>query len=497
MIEAIRTAVPAYARPLEGAFGEGIRTGVIRALEQFVSAAEGRPMRPARRRDIYFELGRGEAREGRGLDALLAAYRVGARVAWRHAAAAARGAGLGADALAPLAEAVFAFIDELSARSAEGFAYEQSLVAGEAAGRRRALVQLMVTRPPAEPAAVEDAARAATWQLPATLAALFWRGDPEQRLASRLPIGSPSARLRDDTVCALVPDAGAPGRLAELRRTFDGESAALGPVVPWQETWRSAARAGSALALAAEGLLPADGLLLTDHHLPELALFRDRRLLDDLAAIGLPHGRTAGRERACSRRSAAGWITRAAFPTWPEPCTCTPRPCATASPSCARRSGPRSTTRVDASSSRWRCGPQAQRAARRYSRGRPAPAPRIGRRRKRSGPSEALEAARRERRVRRVGGRHDERRRKRRSTVPAVTWRPPSKLSESGNDQALTYAVLAQTHATLAVVDALSEIRDDLRVQPSPPGTGAIWQAATRAPDRQALCRSAVRPRPA
>ena len=39
------------------------------------------------------------------------------------------------------------------------------------------------------------------------------------------------------------------------------------------------------------------------------------------------------------------------------------------------------------------------------------------------------------------------------------------ELMESGNDQALTYAVLAQTHATLAVVDALSEIRDDLRVR--------------------------------
>ena len=39
------------------------------------------------------------------------------------------------------------------------------------------------------------------------------------------------------------------------------------------------------------------------------------------------------------------------------------------------------------------------------------------------------------------------------------------KLSESGNDQALTYAVLAQTHATLAVVDALTEIRDGLRTR--------------------------------
>ena len=71
MIDAIRSAVPAYARPLDGAFGAGIRTGVVRALEQFVSAVEGARRRPPSARDIYFELGRGEAREGRALEALL------------------------------------------------------------------------------------------------------------------------------------------------------------------------------------------------------------------------------------------------------------------------------------------------------------------------------------------------------------------------------------------------------------------------------------------
>ena len=295
VIEAIRTAVPAYARPLEGRFGEGIRTGVIRALEGFVSAAEGRPQRPSRGWDIYFELGRGEVREGRPLEALLSAYRIGARVAWRHAAAGARQAGLGADALAPLAEAMFAFIDELSGRSAEGYAYEQSMAAGEAAGRRRALVQLMVARPPAEAATVEDAARDAGWRLPETLAALVWSGDPDLRLAGGLPFGSLAARVRGETLCALVPDAHAPGRLAELSRSFEGETAVLGPVVPWPETWRSAARAGAALALAAEGLLPGGGLVMSDRHLPELALMRDRRLLDDLAASSLAplDGRTA------------------------------------------------------------------------------------------------------------------------------------------------------------------------------------------------------------
>ncbi|MBN1529601.1 MAG: hypothetical protein JW895_11105, partial [Thermoleophilaceae bacterium] len=283
VIDAIRTAVPAYARPLEGTFGAGIRTGVIRALEQFVAAVEGHRLRPLQGRDIYFELGRGEAREGRPLDALLAAYRVGARVSWRNAAAAARAAGLGADALAPLAESVFAFIDQLSARSAEGYAYEQSLAAGEAAGRRRALVQLMVARPPADPAAVEDAARAAGWPLPDALAALVWTGDPELRRATRLPLGSIAAGVREDLACALVPDPVAPGRLAELERLFDGGDAALGPEVPWSEAWHSAARAGQALRLAADGVLANHGLLVTGRHLADLAVHRDRRLLEDLA----------------------------------------------------------------------------------------------------------------------------------------------------------------------------------------------------------------------
>ena len=287
VIDAIRTAVPAYARPLEGTFGAGIRTGVSRSLERFVAAVEGHELRPLRGRDIYFELGRGEAREGRPLEALLSAYRVGARVSWRNAAAAARAAGLGAEALAPLAESVFAFIDELSSRSAEGYAYEQSLAAGEAAGRRRALVQLMVARPPADPAAVEDAAREAGWPLPDALAALAWSGDPELRLATRLPLGSIAARVRDDVACALVPDPFAPGRLAELERLFRAGDAALGPEVPWTEAWRSAARAGAALRLAADRVLPGGGLLVTRRHLAALAVHRDRRLLEELAETRL------------------------------------------------------------------------------------------------------------------------------------------------------------------------------------------------------------------
>src|SRR3954466_5818130 len=94
ILEAIREEVPEYARPLTGSFGRGVHRGVDVALRRFVDAIEHPGGTPAERgRDIYVGLGRGEARAGRSLDALLAAYRVGARVAWRRLGDAAAPAG--------------------------------------------------------------------------------------------------------------------------------------------------------------------------------------------------------------------------------------------------------------------------------------------------------------------------------------------------------------------------------------------------------------------
>src|SRR3954468_1230914 len=102
-LTAISREVPEYARPLEGSFGRGIRTGVGEALRQFVALIrdpeEGRGVG----REVYVALGRGELRQGRTLDSLQAAYRVGARVAWRRMSAAARRAGLDPEELSLLA----------------------------------------------------------------------------------------------------------------------------------------------------------------------------------------------------------------------------------------------------------------------------------------------------------------------------------------------------------------------------------------------------------
>ena len=65
------------------------------------------------------------------MDALFAAYRSGARTTLRSLSRVAMDAGFEASVLIGLAESVFAYIEELSAASAEGYAMEQSERAGE------------------------------------------------------------------------------------------------------------------------------------------------------------------------------------------------------------------------------------------------------------------------------------------------------------------------------------------------------------------------------
>jgi hypothetical protein len=280
MIAAVGT-VPAYARPIEGPFGLGVKAGVEEALRHFVAEiqAGGRVSGS----DVYVALGRGEVHAGRTLDALMSAYRIGARVAWRRFAAAGVAAGLEPDVLYALAESIFAYIDELSAQSAEGFALEQSAAAGEAELRRRRLVRLLVREPPADVQAVEVAARDAGWPPPRSLAVLAIGGQNRDAAASRL---APDviAETIGDIVCALVPDPDGPGRRAELERAIAGSGAraGLGWTVAWADAALSFTRARAALELALAD--PESGLVVARERAGELLLRGDPMLADELAA---------------------------------------------------------------------------------------------------------------------------------------------------------------------------------------------------------------------
>jgi hypothetical protein len=278
MMDAVRT-VPAYSRPLVGPFGEGIRAGVQEALVHFLAEIE--TSGPVDRPDVYLALGRGEMRAGRSLDSLLSAYRVGARVAWRRFAAAGVAAGLEPDTLILLAESLFAYIDVLSAESAEGHALEQSAVAGELERRRRRLVRLLVREPAADPHEIEVASSDAGWKPPRSLAVLAVAGQRRDGVVPRLPTDAIADTI-GELMCVIVPDPDGPRRRAAIEHAVleAGAVAGLGTTVPWADAAVSFARARAALALAGD----TGGVVVARERAGELLLRTDPRLAAELAA---------------------------------------------------------------------------------------------------------------------------------------------------------------------------------------------------------------------
>jgi PucR-like helix-turn-helix protein/diguanylate cyclase with GGDEF domain len=282
ILEALRANIPEYHRPMQGVFGATVRNAIEEALRQFVEQM-GRPASaPAARpgRSVYVELGRGELRAGRRLDALQMAYRLGARISWRRLAGVARGAGVDPDQLSLLAESIFAYIDELSAESVEGYAREQAAHASERQGRRQHLVRLLVEGAPADE--IEHAAATASWKLPRTLAVLACDYFDAERLAARVGDGAIAVPL-DGCCCMLLPDPDAPGRHQALSTALRRTTGAIGPSVPPGEAARSFARARACLRLQLAGLLPAGRLVIAEQRLVTLVLHRDPQLLEELA----------------------------------------------------------------------------------------------------------------------------------------------------------------------------------------------------------------------
>jgi hypothetical protein len=346
MIAAIAVEVPDYARAMEGTFGQMVRLGVEVALGRFMDMVADPTADVTRARDTYVNLGRGEFHAGRSLDALLAAYRVGARLAWRRFVEAGTAAELPPEALYSVGEAMFAYIDEISAESADGYAEEQSAAAGESQRRRRRLVRLLAQDPPPAAEAIRTAAQAAAWPLPNRVAVLVAAditgasdaggpppdargGEPvpgeeiieatATRLARRIgggALGGAAAGL----TCVFVPDPDAPGRGRQIAAALadgptsggDGPPAIIsrGPTVPWADAASSLRRAAAAYRLATSGRIPG-GLVIAEDHLATLLLAADRGLAADLAASRLAPLQTLGDgPRARLTETLRAWLDR-------------------------------------------------------------------------------------------------------------------------------------------------------------------------------------------
>ncbi|MFC7615231.1 helix-turn-helix domain-containing protein [Actinokineospora soli] len=284
MVETIRTEVNGYRVAPNSDVGRDVFTAVRRAVAQFVALIDD-PVGPSPE-DIEFfrHLGRAEYRNGRDLDDLQAAYRIGARVAFRRYAQIAQAAALPMTTVLTISDAVLVHIDHLANESAKGYAEAKARGVDDPAQRRRALAERLVRRNPPEtgPSTADLAARA-HWPLPQRVACLVV-DDP----------GGGRFRFADDVLqverngelTAIVPEAGVRAACSLLT----GARAAVGPVLPIAETWLS--RYCARLALRA---LPRSARVIdADEHLLDLFLLAGeplgvllaRRGVDRLADLG-------------------------------------------------------------------------------------------------------------------------------------------------------------------------------------------------------------------
>ena len=289
-LEAIIVEVPDYAHALSGEIGANIRDAVQLALGGFLSLAArprgsdpGTPLAPAT--EAAYALGRGEARSGRSMDALLAAYRVGARVAWRELSGTAVDAGLSATTLAQFAELVFAYIDDLSGASVAGHSDELKTT-GQV--RRRYLQRLGRSLLVGDsPDRVAAAAERADWPAPRTLTAVVL---PASHVRGVLRLLDPrtlhpeddlpdlDAGDENEVAVLLVPDADGAARGA-LMRILHKHRAYVGPARPWTLARLSYLRA---LRVRRLGLAPSEAPVDSDEHLTALTLTADPDVLADL-----------------------------------------------------------------------------------------------------------------------------------------------------------------------------------------------------------------------
>lgn len=283
VVAAIIAEVPSYDDAFSGPMGETIRNAVQIALGGFLSLASGRrgadPRTPAAPAvEGAYQLGRGEARSGRTTDALLSAYRIGARVSWREMSMHAVQSGLSAETLVSFAELVFAYIDELSAASVAGHTDE---LATSGRVRQRLLERIshhLLAGSPQE--TVRSAAERAGWPVPTTLTAVILT---ESQVRPVLAEVSPQTLQAegpdlDDGALLLVPDAHG-RRRATLLRTLEGRGAVAGPARPWLEARGSYERALRTRTLGLDGD--------TDTHLVQLVLTADADALADLRTQAL------------------------------------------------------------------------------------------------------------------------------------------------------------------------------------------------------------------
>ncbi|MBR7826716.1 helix-turn-helix domain-containing protein [Actinospica sp. MGRD01-02] len=289
ILREIRLMIPEYDRPLDSLFSTGLLHGVETALVEFADEVEGRGSPVEDRAQVYRGLGRSELAEGRSMDSLQSALRLGGRLAWRRYARVARRVGMRPDQMIELAEAVFTHVDQIATASVLGYASAKADIA-QTRLRRRNLLELVLRR--ADRTLLEAAAEAADWALPNVVACAALgpaasrpdEPDPQEHADAVERAGTrllPEAALTDLSAPSpylLLPEPEVWLGKPEILEFLGAHRAVLGPIVPLDAAADSLRWARIARERLPERLLER-APIVCDRRLPALLLLGDEALV--------------------------------------------------------------------------------------------------------------------------------------------------------------------------------------------------------------------------
>jgi DNA-binding CsgD family transcriptional regulator len=331
IILAIRDKIPEYAKPMDGPYGQIMRTGVEQALTSFVDLVADPATSLAHRDEVARMLGRHEAEEGRSLDSLQAAYRVGAHVAWHRVMEVGRAGDLSSAVMSLLADAVMGYMNELAELSFQGHREARAATAEEQQVVRRRLLQRILERDqPIPHRALVDISEEANWPLPDQVTAVAVQAaaagtpaDTDEPAAPSGPEGPAGAggpgpltaetdvlaSLDDGQPHMLIPGEAGVGREAALAARLGSRRAAIGLTVPLADAADSLRWARQALALAETGAIDAGQIVHSEDHLVTLWLMSDSALAEQISRrqLGALDGLTS-RQRERLTETFGAWL---------------------------------------------------------------------------------------------------------------------------------------------------------------------------------------------
>ncbi|WP_243723420.1 helix-turn-helix domain-containing protein [Actinomadura sp. 7K507] len=312
MVEGVLRHIPEYARPDDPVYIDVMRVAAEQGMGHFVQMIADPDASWQEVHQVFFDIGYGEAVEGRSLEHLQNALRIASRTAWRYLSREADRLKKPRELAISLAEVNFAYLDLLASAAAQGYARAREKAAGEREQRRGRLLSLLLSEPAAPQDIVAEQSNLAGWRLPERLAVIVL--SPRPGSGGEGPAGLPPfllSGLDKGRPCLVMPDPDRPGGADRLTATLRGWTGAVGPSVPADQAGVSlhwahrtldlmvAGRLGQAPAPAANGDARRTGALVhADRHMPDLLLQEGwtlaeaavRRRLAPLTALGRQRG---------------------------------------------------------------------------------------------------------------------------------------------------------------------------------------------------------------